>query len=633
MWTRREPRHYPGNLVLLFGCDRQDAVALQEFVRLRPMKTIMHKIKFVFLFCTIFALSTPAAYPQTKDFVPVTREMLMNPSPDDWLMLSRTYDEQRFSPLQQITRQNVSRLRMEWVRGMPQGTQETVPTIYRGVMYVNVPGAVVEALDATNGDLIWEYRHQLPEGMSKAIAESSRSKSLAIYQDLIFYTAPDGYLIALDARTGAVRWKTLAHDPKTSAQATSAPIVVEGKVITGRACNASREGCFIAAHDALTGKELWKFYVTAAPGEPGGDSWGDVPVDKRIASTWGLPGSYDPVRKLLYWAVANPTPYPRIKRHGGNADAIPRSAPADLYSDSTLALDPETGKLVWYYQHLPGDDWDLDHTHERVLLRTPFNPDPSSVKWINPKIPRGSQRDMVVEMAEAGGIWALDPKTGEFLWATPFPYDVPQFHISRIDVETGKSYINWDSVAKKDGERHTVCFQNSKGYFAMAYYPAKNSMYIPYNDTCLDMEAKLSNNSGFGIRQQVPRPGDNSNNLGGLARVNMETGKVEWRYEQHAPTVGSVLATAGDVIFWGDLNRRFRAFDADSGKILWEGIVGGIVQNSTITYAVNGRQYIAVLTGDGDAETRLPLAMVPDIKPPRGHNAIYVFALPETARQ
>jgi alcohol dehydrogenase (cytochrome c) len=574
----------------------------------------------------LFLLAAPART-QVRNVTPVTREMLQNPPPQDWLMLSRTYDEQRFSPLKQIDKKNVQQLRLVWSRGMPLGTQEAIPIVHDGVMYVINPGAVVEAVNATNGDLIWEYKRKLSEEL-KGAAEFARPKSLAIFQDLIFYTAPDGYLVALDARSGNVRWEVQDHDPKTGAQATSAPIVVNDKVITARSCNRTRAGCFIAAHDASTGEEVWKFFDTAAPGEPGGDTWGGVPVDKRIASTWGLPGSFDPMRNLIYWGIANPTPFPRLKRHDGNIDAVPRSAPADLYSDSTVALNPDTGKLAWYYQHLPGDDWDLDHTHERVLFRTTFNPDPKAVKWINPTIPRGQARDVAVEVAEAGGIWVLDRSTGEFLWATPFPYDVPEFHISKIDVETGKTYINWDLVKKKNGDRNIVCFNNTKGYFPMAYSPENNSLYIPYVDTCVDMDVDTSLDRGFRVRDVIVRPGADPNALSGLARVDMSTGVVRWRYTQRAPTVGAVLATAGGLVFWGDMNRRFRAFDQDNGTILWEAILGGIVQNSTITYAVGGKQYIAVMTGDGMPETELPMKLAPELKTPRGHNEIYVYALP-----
>ncbi len=584
----------------------------------------MSRASFLAIFVVAFLVLGPIprqAAAQGKKFTPVTNQTLLNPSPDDWLMLSRTFDEQRFSPLTQINRQTIAQLRMAWVRGMAPGVQESIPLEYQGTLYVINAGAVIQALDATNGDLIWEYRRKQPGEPGGSGGEAAaRSKNLAIFDDLIFYTAPDGYLIALDARTGKLRWETMVTDPKNGVH-TAGPLVVEGKVLTGRACRGSRTACFISAHDALTGKEVWKFYTTAAPGEPGGDTWGDAPVEKRIASPWGLPGSYDPVRKLVYWGIANPTPNMRMQRHNGNPDAISRSAPSELYGNSTVALDPSTGKLAWYYQHLPGDDWDSDHDHERILLRTALNPDPQSVKWINPKIRPGEQRDIAVMVAEAGGIWALDRSNGQFLWATPFPYDTPDFDISRIDVETGKTYINWDKVLKKDGDRSVVCYYNTRSYWPTAYSPKTNSIYIPYADACVDMTAN-------GPRFGVPRPGSDPKAFAGVARVNLGTGHVDWRHTQRAPGNGAMLATAGDLVFWGDLDRRFKAFDAESGKVLWETIVGGVVSVSNITYAVNGKQYVAVMTGDGQSGTAGLLSQVKELKPPRGHNAIYVFALP-----
>ena len=392
-----------------------------------------------FLLCT-FLLTA-----QVPRYVPVTQQMLENPSPDDWLMFSRTYDAQRFSPLKQITKQNVSQLRMAWTRGMGAGQTETIPIIHNGVMYVVNPGAIVQALDATNGNVLWEYKRPVAAN----VAAQGRTKSLAIYEDIVAYTAPDSFVVGLDARTGELRWQTKVD----SRGNTSGPLIVEGKVISGGACAGNRANCYISAHDALTGKEAWRFYTTPAPGEPGDETWGGAPVDKRLASTWGLPGAYDPVRKMLYWGIANPMPDQRSARHDGNPDAISRTAPADLYSNSTIALDPATGKLAWYYQHLPGDDWDSDYTHERTLVRTRVNPDPKFVKWINPDIPRGQETDLAVTIGEAGGIFALDRATGKFLWAEPFPFDTPESVISGIDVKTGKTSINWNNVFKTPGER------------------------------------------------------------------------------------------------------------------------------------------------------------------------------------
>jgi len=543
-------------------------------------------------------------------------------------MINRTYDEQRFSPLDQINRENVGQLRMAWARGLPRGAQETTPIVYDGVMYVVQPGAGVIAIDATNGDQIWEYWREIPRAAVEFVgeAETARTKNIAIYADLVFYPSPDGYLVGLDARTGEVRWETKVFDYDTNTEHTGGVLVADGKVITNRTCE-QRIGCFIVAHDAVTGEEVWKFYNTAAPGTPHGDSWGDVPLEGRIASSWGLPGSYDPERRITIWGIANPKPYTRLTRHG-SADAISRIAPADLYSNTTVAIDIETGELAWYYQHLPGDDWDADHLHERTLITTRFDPDPAAVKWINPGIARGEEREAVVAVGEGGGIWLLDRATGEFLWATPFPYDIPEFHISDIDVETGRTHINWDNVFKADGDRHLSCFHNTRSFWSTAYDPTRNALYIPFHDSCLDMTANAQSPSGWGPRIGVIRPGSDPDKFMGMAKIDLSTGKMEIIHSQPIPGNGSALVTGGDLLFWGDMARRFRAFDPDSGEILWEVVLGGIIQTSTISYAVDGRQYIAVLTGDGASGTNGP-ARLSGVTTFRGHNEIYVFALPE----
>lgn len=570
-----------------------------------------------------FVLSTAIA--EAPDFVRVTKEMLAAPDDGDWLMLGRTYDEQRYSPLSQINQKNVNELRLVGARGLPEGAESTIPIVYDGVLYVVSPVNSVVALDATNGDLIWEYEREADPGIAPPLIASTSSKSLAIYHDMIYYTSPDGFLVALDARDGTVRWQVESFVRYSGAANTSAPIVVEGNVITARACR-DQANCYISAHDAMTGKEVWKFYTAAAEGEPGGDTWGTVPTEKRVASLWGLPGSYDPVTGLIYWGVANPQPYTRLSRHG-SADGTSRTAPADLYSNSTLALHAKTGELAWYYQHLPGDDWDADHTHERVLATTAIAPDPKAVKWINPKIKRGEIRDVLVHIGEGGGMWVLDRTDGEFLWAMPFPVDVPEFNISNIDVETGQTEINWDNVFKKDKDTVLSCFHNTRSYWPMAYHPGTNAIYVAFHDYCLRMTADLSSPSGYTDRAGILRPGVDPENAYALGKVDLKTGELTRLHESAVPGNGAVLATAGDLIFWGDLDRRFRAFDARDGKVLWETVLGGIVQMSTITYAVEGKQYVAVMTGDGKSATRNP-ATLAKLTVPRGHNAIYIFALP-----
>ena len=566
----------------------------------------------------------PSLFSQVPQFIPVTESVLTNPDPADWLMINRTFDQHRFSPLNQINKSNVGQLRMAWTRGLPAGTQETTPTVYRGIIYMYVPGASVQAIDGTNGDLIWEYQRDYPKSVNP---QAARNKNLGIYEDMIYFAAPDGVLVALDAKTGAVRWETKVDN---GGQTAGGMLVADGKVITSRTCEmAKRENCFIAAHDAKTGKEVWKFYSTAAPGEPGGDTWADMPVEQRAAGPWGLPGSYDPKRKLIYWGIANPNPYTRLTRHGRH-DAVSFTAPANLYSNSTVALDINTGKLAWYYQELPGDDWDADHNQERILVRARVNPDPRHVKWIASAVPRNQERDLVVTVGEGGGMFVLDQESGKFLWANPFPYDDPNINMNHIDLESGRTRVNPDKLFKKDGDKILGCYHNTRGLWSIAYNPKNNSLYVPFQDQCLTMTANLTAKAGWGPRNGVMRPGIDPKKFMNLAKIDLSTGEMRVLYSQPQPGNGSALITAGDLVFWGDLNRRFRAFDADTGKVLWESVVGGMVMTSTITYSVNGKQYVLINTGEGQSVTAGPLNLTKAAMPKaiRGHNSVVAFALP-----
>ncbi|HXW62704.1 MAG TPA: PQQ-binding-like beta-propeller repeat protein [Candidatus Acidoferrales bacterium] len=559
--------------------------------------------------------TAPLAHGEVKNYKPVTNEMLLNPSPDDWLQFSRTYDAWRYSPLKQINKKNVGQLRQAWARGLPAGITETIPIVHDGVMYLITPGGGVQAIDATNGDIIWEYRRPYKD---PRVGSQERTKAIAMYDDLVYFTAPDGYVVALDAKNGKVRWETY----KTDTQDTSGAIVVDGKVISGGTCGKGRESCFIEADDAESGKMIWRFFNIAGPDDPGYASWAGADNTNFTASTWGLPGNYDPVRKTIYWGIANPSPYERLARHGGNPDGTSRTAPADLYSNCTVALDPETGKLKWYYQHLPADDWDTDHTHERTLVTTTYNPDPKAVKWYNTQVPRGSKHDVAAMVGESGILFVLDRNDGTFLWAEPVPVDAPNLALSNIDPTTGKATINWDVVMKKPGDHHVICYWNGRSYWPTAYDPETNSLYTGYIDNCLDMTA----NGLSGFRHGVLREGSDINAIAGIAKINLSTGEMMKFDVQRQPGTGALLATAGGLIFHGDINRRFRAFDAATGQKLWESILGGPISVSTITYAVNGKQYVSVITGDNLAQP--VLSRQSDTPLLQGHNAIYTFTLP-----
>jgi alcohol dehydrogenase (cytochrome c) len=553
---------------------------------------------------------------QQASYAPVTREVLRDPPPEDWLMFNRTYDAQRFSPLKLINKTNVGQLRMVWSRSQRQGTQEGIPLVHDGIMYVITPGAAIEALDATTGDLKWSYQRDVPE-TDKGFA---RSKTIALWEDMVYTTAPDA-LVALDARTGEVRWEA-----KTDKRGqTSGTIIAGNKVISGGKCDGNHQSCYISAHDAKTGRLLWKFMTAAETGTPGGDSWGQTPNNNREAGTWGLPGTYDPATNLVIWGVANPTPNQRAERHAGDPFGIPTAAPADLFSNCTIALNADTGALVWYYQHLPGDDWDLDFTNDRTLVSTAVNPSAATAKWRNTNLKPGEKRDIVVAVGEPGGVFAIDRHTGEFLWANPWPYDVPNFFLSRIDPD-GRTHLNEGLLFTGPNQHHQICFFNTRSYWSVAYSPRTNALYAPFVDACLDMRTGATNSRAR--RRGVVRDPAKPQELSGISKITLSTGKVEHIFKGPAPINGSMLTTAGDLVLFGDLDRKVRAIDADTGAVLWTQRVGGSVSNGMITYAVNGRQYIAITTGDGIL-TRNVLGYAPGLNPPRGANAIYVFALPD----
>ncbi len=583
---------------------------------------------FIKILFSILLIHSLPALAQLQSFNPVTDEMLLNPDAGDWMMYSRTYDNQRFSPLDEINKGNVNQLQLVWSRPMHEGTQENIPLVYDGVMFVANPRSIIQAVNAATGELIWEYTRDLPDDIDDHQNAVGRARTLAIYHDMVYHSAADGYVIALDAKTGELRWEAFAHDFRTGTQHTTGPSIVKGKVITGRNCGDTRIYCHILAHDALTGEEVWRFQTTAGTGEPGGDSWGSMPDDIRLASPWGLPGSFDPDKNLIYWGTANPSPHTRILRHDGRPFDVPLEAPSELYSNSTLAINPDTGELAWYFQHLPGDDWDSDHTHERILFHSSFNPDADEVKWVNPNVPRGEARDMVVSVGEPGGLWVLDANDGTFLWTIPFPHDTPDFHIDDIDVETGITKIARDKVLTREGEEHTTCYQNTKGYWPMAYHPDKNALYVPYHDACVSRVGRLNTINGH-ARTSHLREGADPNAFAGLAKVDMSTGEVEHIHTQRAPGNGAVLLTAGDLLIWGDITGTLHAFDADNGEILWDTRLQGVIQTSTITFTVDGKQYLAVLTGDGLSATSSVVGMVSDVDVVRGHNSINVFALPD----
>ena len=568
----------------------------------------------------LLIVATGTAAAQERSFTPVTDAMLQDPDPADWPMWRRTLDGWGYSPLEQINRANVGALRMVWSRGLTEGAQQGTPLVYDGVMYMPNPRDVIQAIDAVTGDLIWEHRRDRPDDLEEFVPISSANRNIAIYGDTIIDTSSDDHVFALDAATGRLVWETQILDYRENpAHQTSGPIIAGGKVVSGRGCmpRGGPEACVITAHDATTGAELWRRGLIPAPGEPGDETWGDVPYERRAhVGSWMVP-SYDPDLDLVYVGTSVTSPAPKFMLGGVDK--------AHLYHNSTLALDADTGEIVWYYQHL-NDHWDLDHPFERLLVDTAVAPDPAEVSWINPRIRPGERRRVVTGIpGKTGVVYTLDRATGEFLWATP---TISQNVISSIDGATGDVAENTELVFTASGQEVLACPHASGGkdWEAGAYSPLTNTMYMPLRNVCARMLASTAgddddiSNALYALlwRSQIT-PG--TDQVGTVQAISVETGAITWTHEQRAATM-SLVATGGGLVFGGDVNGRFRALDDKTGEVLWEINLGSPVSGFPIAFAVDGRQFVAVSTG-----TPRFLDLTPELRPSFGNN-LFVFALP-----
>ena len=566
---------------------------------------------------------------QLQTFVPVTDEMLRQPEPENWISFRNGYNLWGYSPLEQIDDDNVSDLRLVWSRAMQHGYQEVEPIVYDGVMFLANVEDIVQALDATTGDLLWEYRRNLPDNIANVTGTRYRYRNVSIYDDKIFLATNDAFLVALDAKTGAVVWETQRADYRERVAQTAGPMIVKGKLITGSRCNPSSPrpgGCFITAHDASTGEEVWRVNTAATPDQPGGDSWGGLPrAARRHASAW-MVGSYDPLLDLVYWGTGPPAPLPEKLRGAGKADL--------LYTNSTLALDPDTGEMSWYFQHLPRDNWDLDHVFERMIVETEVSPNPSEVPWITPDLQPGTRRKVITGVpGKTGLIWTLDAATGKFLWARP---TVHQNIMTGLDLRTGRPIIDESTTPQSVENAAFACphLLGGKNQPSGAYSPDTNAMYMPLNNTCMDIAMSVEEagpSDGYDVRvtvRHLPGVDPDTADIGRLEATSASTGETLWTYEQRAPVYGSVLTTGGNLLFSGDVIRRFRAFDAENGSVLWETILNGPVSGRPMTYSVDGRQYLAI-GAVGLTQGTSFLQLTPELTTPSGSNTLFVFALPE----
>jgi alcohol dehydrogenase (cytochrome c) len=534
-------------------------------------------------------------------FIPVTDAMLENPDPSDWPMIRRNYQAHSYSPLDQINTDNVGDLSLEWVWNMHEGDSEPSPLVYNGIVYLINPGNVIQALDGKTGELIWEHW--------TGPANRQDMRNIAIYDDKIIQATTDARLVALDARTGEQVWETVVADASKGFSNSSGPIVADGKVILGLAGCARYipEDCYISAHNANTGELEWRFNTIAKADELGGNTWGELEnVFRAGGETW-ITGSYDPELKLTYWGTAQQKPWVPVSRHLTIFDV-------GLFTNSTVAVNTNTGELDWHFQHVPAEALDLDEVFERVLVN------------------RGDQK-LVFSLGKYGILWKNDRVSGKFL---AHKETVFQNAFTNINAQTGEVTYRKDIQNAKLNEWTSSCPSSAGGkdWHSMTYHEPTGTMIAPLSQTCLENAAREVSlvQGGGGLaasRKFFEMPGTNGN-LGKIGAYNVDTMEEIWSHQQRASFHTGTMSTAGNVVFVGDLDRRFKALDVTTGDVLWETRLGTSVQGHPVSFAIDGKQYIAVTSALGGTSPRtVPGVIATEIKYPQWGNAIYVFSLPD----
>ena len=561
---------------------------------------------------TIGSAQQPAPVPMPailKTYSPVTAERLKAPTDGDWLMVRRSYDGWGYSPLDQITAANISRLEPAWVfaTGVSSG-HEAAPLVNNGVMFFSTPSHRVVAIDARTGVILWRYIKEVAEDI---VAPHPTSRGVALYGNTVFFAANDAVLVALDARTGEQVWTATVAENKNGYYMTLAPLVADGKVMVGASGGELGVRGFVAAYDPDTGRQLWRTYTVPAPGEPGSETWPKGDQWKNGGAPIWVTGNYDPQTNIAYWGTGNGGPWMGDQRPGDN-----------LYATSVVAIDVATGRIKGHHQYHPNDSWDWDEVSPPILVD--YQRQGRTVKGL-------------IDVARDGYLWFLERTDGPIHFVEGTPY-VKQNVFRSLDPKTGRPDVD---PARKPGTGKSADFCPShwggKNWPPIAFSPQTRMIYIPANEnlcgTIIGRPPTYTPGSSFTGATSNLSLAPGADHIGEVQAWNVDTGRRVWThtYGQSA-NWGPMLATGGGLVFSGGTNdRKFHAFDAATGKLVWEFPTNSGITGQPTSFSIDGKQYIAVLSGWGvDAramQTRLN-RLLPGNYPevPEG-GAVWVFAI------
>ncbi|PYT19114.1 MAG: PQQ-dependent dehydrogenase, methanol/ethanol family [Acidobacteria bacterium] len=487
--------------------------------------------------------------------------------PGNWLSYSGNYSSHRYSRLSQITAGNVKRLKPVWIYQTAPGKVETTPLVIDGVMYITEPPSNVTALDTRTGRPLWKYQRTVPKDLRICCGQVNRG--VAALDDLVWVGTIDAHLIALDAKTGQVRWDTVVADYKTGNSLTAAPLAVKDKIIIGMAGGEFGVRGFVDAYEAATGKRAWRFWTVPVAGERGSETWAGESWKTGSATTW-VTGSYDPAQNLVLWGTGNPGPDWNEEVRGGD----------NLYSDCLLALDADTGELKWHFQFTPHDGHDWDSTEVPVLIDG---------------VVRGENRKLILFANRNGFYYTLDRQSGKFLAGRQL---VRQTWAKGLD-DDGRPVRIPNMYPSVEGKLVYPSVPGATNWFSPSYSARTGLFYVAVREEggvyyMGDADYKpgvIFNGGGFrGVPGEEP--------WGAIRALKPGTGEVEWEFKLHSPPWAGVLSTAGGLVFGGTNEGDFFALDGASGKSLWRFQAGGAVTSNPISYLSEGKQHVAIAAGN-----------------------------------